>query len=62
MGQKEQPLHVRVTILFRQDQVGLVPSSGTNSVAEIERTMKENAYEGTWLERTEISEGLGAMT
>ena len=29
--------------------------------AETERTMKENAYEGTWLERTEKPEGLGAM-
>ena len=27
-------------------------------VAETERTMKENAYEGMWLERTEKSEGL----
>ena len=32
------------------------------SVAEIERMMKENAYEGMWLERTEKPDGLGAMT
>ena len=30
-------------------------------VAETERMMKENAYHGVWLERTEKPEGLGAM-
>ena len=38
------------------------PLLAARPTAEIERTMKENAYEGTWLERTEKSEGLGAMT
>ena len=38
------------------------PLLAARPVAEIERTMKENAYEGTWFERTEKPEGLGAMT
>ena len=38
------------------------PPLAARPVAEIERTMKENAYQGVWLERTEKPEGLGAMT
>ena len=37
------------------------PLLAARPVVETERMMKENAYEGMWLERTEKPEGLGAM-
>ena len=34
------------------------PLLAARPIVEIERTMKENAYHGVWLERTEKPEGL----